>query len=240
MESLGIDNEAVARQELLGDVDSRLEVAARVATKVDDEAVEAFHRQLCEGDDELLVGILAEVLDLDIARGLVEHIGSCDAVGLDLVADDGKLMLVSLESSDHAQAYLGALGAFQGVHGDLVGEALTSEHGVVDGDDLVACEESGLLSWSAADDVLHAQGVVADDKLDAHAIERSSEVVLGQLYVLSGDIDGVGVELAEDEGYGLLDELVDIDRVDVLLVNAREKVRQLVGSRLDGDAQPVA
>lgn len=65
------------------------------------------------------------------------------------------------------------------------------------------------------------------------------EVVGGDLHVLGGDVDRVGVELAEDDRDGLVDKRVDVDLVDVLVVDDAQEVVEPVVAVVD-DGQPVA
>ncbi len=141
--------------------------------------------------------------------------------------------------AQHADGDLRALGSFEPVHGLFVGDLLAHEALAVDHHDLVAGEHASLLGRSVLDDVLHSDGVLSDGELDAHAREAAFEVVGGSLHVLGGDVDRVGVELAEDDRDGLVDKRVDVDLVDVLVVDDAQEVVEPVAAVVD-DGQPVA
>ena len=237
--ALGIDDEAVLGQELVGNLYGRLQVTACIAAQVDAEALEAFLRQLGQGDEQFGVGVLAEVLDADIARLAVEHVGGGDALGGYLATGDGNAAHLRLAIAQDAQLDLGVLGTLQAVHGFLVGERLTRKGLVIDHDNLVASNDASTLGRTVADNLLHVERVLTDGELDAHAGERAAQVVVGLLHVLGRDIDGVGVQLGEYLGHSLLDEVVDIDRVHILVVDDVQQVVELVAAAVD-DAQAIA
>ena len=125
------------------------------------------------------------------------------------------------------------------MHGLLVCDNLSHEGLVVDAHDLVARHDARTLGRSIADDVLHVDGVLADGELDAHARERAFQVVGGYLHVLGINVDGVGVQLRQDERNGLLDQRVDVDRVHILVVDNMQDVVKSVAAAVD-DVQAVA
>ena len=125
------------------------------------------------------------------------------------------------------------------MHSLLVGQALTSKHRVVDGDNLIASQHASLLGRTLADDVLHTQGVVTNHKLDTHTRERAAQVVIGGLHILRRDIGGMRVKLCQNLGHSLLHQVGHIDGIDILVINDIEQVVQFVAARID-DAQPVA
>ena len=116
------------------------------------------------------------------------------------------------------------------VHGLLVGQRLAREGRVVNGHNLVAGQHTGLLGGAVANDILHAQGVVADDELDAHARERAAQVVVGCLHILGADVDRVGVQLREYLRHGLFHQVAHIHGVYILVVDDVEQIVQLVAA----------
>ena len=97
--------------------------------------------------------------------------------------------------AQHAQFHFRVLRTFQPVHGFFVGQCLTRKLLVVHLHNLIAGYQARTLGRTVLDDVLHMQGVLSDGELDAHARERSLQVVVGYLHILGRDIDGVGVQL---------------------------------------------
>ena len=237
--AFGIDDKLALGEELIGNLHSRLEIATRIATQVDDQTGESLLCQLRQGDEKLGIGVLAEILYLNIAAFIVEHITGGNALGGNLTTSDGNMADSLLAVADDTQLHLRVLRTLQTVHGLLVGNLLADKDRVVDLDNLVASQHTGTLCGAVADDILHADGVLTDGELDADAGERAAEVVVGNLALTGSDVDGVRVELAEDLRHGLLNEVVHIDGVDVLVVDDMQQIVQFVSAGID-DAQTVA
>ena len=83
------------------------------------------------------------------------------------------------------------------------------------------------------------QSVLANDKFDAHAGERTLQVVIGALHVFGTDVDRVRVEFRQYLGHSFLYEVVDVDRVDVLVVDNMQQIIESVGTAVD-DVEPVS
>ena len=62
-------------------------------------------------------------------------------------------------------------------------------------------------------------GVFAYCELDAYTGERAFEVVVGCLDIFCADVDRVRVQLSEDLRNGFLHQVVDIHRVNILVVD---------------------
>ena len=121
-----------------------------------------------QGDEQLGIGVLAEVLDLDIAAVVVEHIAAGDALRGYLATGDGDMTDLLLAVADDAEFHLRILRTLQAMHGLLVGDFLTDEHRVIDLDNLIACQQSGTFGRTVADDILHADGVLTDGELNTN------------------------------------------------------------------------
>ena len=80
---------------------------------------------------------------------------------------------------------------------------------------------------------------MADGKLNAYPRERATQVVIGYLYVLGGDIYAVRVQLCQYLRHGFLYQVVDVYRIDIAVVYQMQQVVQLVAAAID-DAEPVA
>ena len=81
------------------------------------------------------------------------------------------------------------------MHRLLVGNFLADKHRVVDLYDLISRNQTSTLCRSVADDILHADGILTDGKLNADARKRTLQVVGGYLYILGSDVGGMGIEL---------------------------------------------
>ena len=144
-----------------------------------------------------------------------------------------------LTIAQDAQLHLRILGTLQAVHGLGIGTDLAYEDGVVDLDNLIACQHTSALCRTIADDILHTDGVLTDGELDTDAKERATQVVVSNLSLTSRDVDGMGVELSQNLRHGLLHQVIDVDRIHILIVNDVEQVVEFVTARID-DVQSVA
>ena len=81
------------------------------------------------------------------------------------------------------------------MHRLLVGNTLAYEYLTVNTDNLVACQQPSPVSRAALDNILYAQRIITDDKLNPHTRERTFEIVRRQLYILCTDIDRMRVQL---------------------------------------------
>ena len=125
------------------------------------------------------------------------------------------------------------------MHGFLVGDDLAYERLAVYRHNLVASQQAGLFGRSVLYHILHVYGVISDHKLDAHTAERSFQVVGGSSHILGTDVNGVWVQLREDERYRLVYQRVDIHRIHILVVDDVQQVVEPVASAVD-DIEPVS
>ena len=166
--TLCVDDELVLRQELITDLYGSVKIAPRIVTKVDDEIVESLLRKRGQCYQQLAIGGFAKVLDADVARMVVNHIGRRDAALGYLATGDRELLYALLSVSHHPDLDLRVSGPFQSAHGFLIGNLLTNEGAVVNGHNLVTCQQASPFGRAVLDDALHVDGVFANDKLDAH------------------------------------------------------------------------
>ena len=143
--SLGIDDHLVLGQQLIGNVDSRLQVAAAILLKVEHKALHAFNFQLLQGFTELLMGSSSEIADADVADGRAYHVGSIDGLDGNLVADNGKRQLVFDACTDDSQFDFCPLGTTESAHDFLLRHLHACNRTVVDRDDAVAGNDAHLL-----------------------------------------------------------------------------------------------
>ena len=169
--SLCVDDEFLVGQELVGHVDGCCQVSATVVAKVDTQVLESLLRELCQGDEHLWIGILAEVLDAHVSGLVVEHIGCRDALGRYLASGHGEGLYLLAAVAHHTNLYLGVFLSLESVHGFLVGDNLAYERLAVYRHNLVASQQAGLFGRSVLYHILHVYGVISDHKLDAHTAE---------------------------------------------------------------------
>ena len=73
-------------EELVGDFDGLIEGTAGIAANVEQEPAHAFARQIVQGALEVAVGVLAEILQLDVGRRRIDHECGRDRRDVHLVA----------------------------------------------------------------------------------------------------------------------------------------------------------
>ena len=144
-----------------------------------------------------------------------------------------------LAIADNAQFNLGILWTLKAVHGLLVGNLLTYKGRIVNLNNLIASQHTGTLGRTITNHVLHTDGVLTDGKLDTDAKERAAQVVVGNLAITGTDVNRMGIELSQNLRHGFLNQLVDVNRIHILIVDDMEQVVELVTTRVD-DIQAVA
>ena len=174
---LGEDDGLVGGQELIDHEHRHLHEAATVAAQVDHVALGTLLLQAGHGGDEFVIGVAPELVDLDVARVLVDHVVGIDGVDRDVATGDGEgQYLVAVLALD-AQLHLAALVAAQALHDHAVGHALARGCRVVDAHDAVSRHDAHFLAGATGYHLNHADGVVDHHKRDADAAERAVQVV---------------------------------------------------------------
>ena len=125
------------------------------------------------------------------------------------------------------------------MHGFGIGTYLTNKDRIVHLHNLVASHHASPFSRTVTDDILDPDGVLTDNELNADTEERATQVVVGNLPFTRRDIDGMRIELCQDLGHGLLHEIIDVNRIHILVIDDVEQIVQLVTTRID-DTQPIA
>ena len=173
LSTFGIDNEPSARQEFVGHLDGRHQVAAGVAAKVDGQILKTFLRQTGQGDEQFGIGFLPEILNPDVTSVVVEHVGGSNTLHGYLAAGDGDTVQLLFLIAQNAHLDLGILLAFQLAHSGLVGNLFTDEGLAVDLDNLVTCQHTGTLGRAVTNYVLNVDSILTNGELDAYAKERA-------------------------------------------------------------------
>lgn len=119
--------------------------------------------RVCQSDEHLWIGVLAEVLDADISGVVIEHIGSGDTLGRYLATGDGEGLHLLAAIAGDANLHLGILRTLEAVHRFLIGDNLAYERLAIYGYNLITCQQSSLFGWSVLNHILHMDGVLADD-----------------------------------------------------------------------------
>ena len=214
-EVVGIDDHALAGDELVADFEGHVEVAAAVATQVEDEVFHALFLQAADGFFEFGGGGGGEAFEFDVAGERVGHEADVDAVHRDGAAGDDELDGFFFAAAHHGDFHLGTFFAAQVLAYPVVGDALSDRHGVIDLDDLVTGHQSDFFRRTVDDDLHHVDGVL--DELEGHA-----DAVEGALQgfghggnVLGGDVGGVRVQLFEHLVDGSVGQRVEVNGIHV-------------------------
>ena len=237
--ALGVDDELVLGQKLIHHLCGRGEDAPRVVAQVDDQILEFLLRELGQRNEHLGIGSLSEALDAYVSCGLVEHVGSGNAVLRNLSARYREILDALGTIAHDADLHLRVLRAFQPVHGFFGRNLLSNEGLPIHADNLVACQKSRLLGRPVLHHILHMDRILTNGKLNAHPRERSFQVVGSRLSILRADIHRVRVELRQDLRDGPIDERIYIHIVHILIVYEMEQVVEPVAAVVD-DVEPVA
>ena len=237
--ALSIDDEAILGKKLIHHLDGSGEVAAAVATQIDHKALESFHFEFGQRGEQLGVGGFAEVLDFDVTKFFVNHVGGIDALEGNVASDNGEVEGLGLPMAQHSYFHFGAFLTFQSVEGLFIGDNLAHVGFAIHGHNLVSCQNAHFLRRSPFDDASDSHSVFADDKLDAYSAKGTFQVIVGGLSVFGRNVGGVGVEFFQNLGHGLFHDVGNIDGIDVLVIDDVEQVVQFVGRSVD-DVEPVA
>ena len=139
--------------------------------------------EFCQGDNHLGIGVLTEVLYLDITGLVVNHIGRGNTADGNVAACHFEGFHLFLAKSENSNFYLRVFWSFQPVHGFFVGHLFANEFLAVDFHNLVACKQSSALGRTILDDALDVDGIFTNHKLDANSRERTLQVVSRYLCV---------------------------------------------------------
>ena len=88
--AVNADDQLVGGQELVGHAQGHLHKSAAVSAQVDHITLGALIAEARHGSHELLISIASELIDLDIARVLVQHIVGSDCILRDGTARDSE------------------------------------------------------------------------------------------------------------------------------------------------------
>ena len=193
--TLRVHYQFVLWQKLVGHLYSRLEETTRVVAKVDNEVLAALLRQLGQSNEHVGISSFAEVLNADIARIVVEHVGGSYAFLRDVAACDGKFQRLFMPITQYADAHLCVFRTFQSAHGLVVGNGFAHKGLSVYAHHLIAGQQSCSFGRCILYHVLHVQRVFADVELDTHARERPFQLVVGGLHVFGCDVNRVRIEV---------------------------------------------
>ena len=224
--TLCIDDEIAFLQELLGNVDSSLQIASSVLLQVENQVVHPLLAQLIKALEELLMGCGTKVTDTDIADTWTDHIGGIDGLHGNLVAHNGKLQQILDALTDDAQTHLRALRATEALHDLLLRHLHTSDGRIIDQHNTVACQDAYLLRRTIRNGLNHEQGVLDHIELHTDALEIAIQGLAEIFHLLWGEITGMGIELVEHATDGILHQFPFIDTIHIEITDGNLGILQ--------------
>ena len=232
--AVGRDDDRVGRQERRRDRDRALEQAARVVAQVEDEAlqVRVLLVQVLQLVDEILDGAILELADTQPRVARLDHLGA-DALGADLLADDVDREGAPLALAEDGQHDLGVRLAAHALDGLVDRQALDQR--VVDLGDEVAALQAGAKRGRAFDRADDLDQAVFHAHLDADADEAAGRGLAEFLEGLLVEVLRMRVEAGDHAADRVADELLLVDRLDVVALDHAEDRRELL-KLFDGQA----
>ena len=232
--AVGRDDDRIGRQERRRDRDRAFEQAARVVAQVEDEALQigVLLVQILQLVDEVLDGAILELTDAQPRIARLDHLGA-DALGADLLADDVDRERAPLALAEDGQHDLGVRLAPHALDG-LV-DRQTLDQRVVDLGDEVAALQAGTKRGRAFDRAHDLDQAVFHAHLDADADEAAGRGLAEFLEGLLVEILRVRVEAGHHAADRVADELLFVDRLDIVALDHAEDSRELL-KLLDGQA----
>ena len=228
--SFHIHDELVLRQELVCHLHGRVHIASCVVAQVDYEVGESLLRQLSQGDEQFGIRSLAETLNLDVARVVVEHIGGGNALLRDVAASHGEVFHSLLSVAHHSYLHLSVLRTLQSSHSLVLSDYLAHEGLAVYAHNLVAGKQSRTLCRTVLHHILHMNSILAYCELNAHTRERAFQLVGLRLRVLGAYIGRMRIEVGQYLRYCHVYKRVDVHLVNILVVDDVQEIRQAVGA----------
>ena len=221
--TLGIDDEAVGWQELVGHVDGRVHQTAAIASQVDDETFGTLVVEFGEGGDKLVVGGPSEFAYFDVPRFVVEHESGVDAIYGNVATrhfiDERLFGSLAQDFEFHG----GAFGTPQVFHYPFVAYAFAHESGIVDGNNAVAGQYAHFFGRAAGDNANHVDRIVQNIELYTNTAERTFQLLVDALQIFGRDIGRVGIEFAQYFRHDILYKFVSVYRIDVLLFDTLQQ-----------------
>ena len=235
-----VDDHLALRQELVGHLDRLVERTAGVAADVEHETTHPLGRQIPKRPLEIAVGVLAEILQLDVAGGRIEHEVGGDRGNVDFVARHFERNQLIVAAAPERDVDRRPLRTAQLLHRLFGGPALGVL--VADARERVAASYAFLVGRRAFE---HAR---RDDVAVGGALNLDAEAVVAAFLTLAHLRVGFRIEearmriqRAEHAANRAVDEAVGFDSPDVVRLNRveRDGERLVIGSLVvDGQCAP--
>ena len=229
MAVLSIDDQLLLVQEFVGDQNRLIEIAARIAPEVEDQFGDAFRPQRSQRLLHLRGGGAGELPQFDVTDAVGDAECRFDALDRNLVAYDIDADQLADSLPSESEVHCRAARTAQFLHHVALRNLLSRHERVVDLDDAVAGLDSGLVARSLRDDVQHDHRVGGHVEDHADAVELALQRFVQLLHLGSRNVDRMRIQLLDQQRYDMFGQRIHRHRIDILVLDQRERVSQFVG-----------
>lgn len=225
---LRVDNQLPLVEKLVGHQNRLVEEAARIAAQVENQLADPLAAQRVERPRQLLVGRPGELPQADVADAVGDAEGRLDT-------SDGYHVTHHLDRNQvgnslpaQPQTDLRAARTAQHLDHLLLRNAASGHERVADFEDAVPGPHPRLVARTVGDDVEHDDRIGGHVEDHADAVELTLEGLVERLHLRGGDVDRMGVQFAHEQRDDMLGKRIHRDGVDVLVLDERERIGELV------------
>ena len=217
--TLCIDDKVAFLQELLGDIDSCLQISAAIFLQIENEISHSLLTQLIQALQEFLMGRSTEVSNTDIADARANHIGSINRLDGNLITDNSKLQHILDTLTNDAQVDLRAFRATQTLHDLLLRHLDTSDSCIIYQDDTVACQDAHFLRGPIRNRLDNEQGILDHIKLHTNSLEISIQRLIEAFHFLWREIAGMWIELIQHAPNSIFHQFLLVNTIHIEIGN---------------------
>ena len=226
-----VHDQVALGQEAVRHLDRLIERAAGIAAQVEDQTLHALLRELAQCSTQFRIGVLPEVLKLDVASRRVQQDRGGDRRNVDFIPHDGKLDGFVVGGASNRDVHRRALGSAQLSH-RLFGVPALGRL-ALDEDDDVATAQTSLVRGRAFEDVEDGDVAIDDVDGDAQAVVAAFLALTHLGKTARVHEARMRIERLEHPGNGAVDQPVGLHLADVLLLDGLQSGRKylvLVGN----------
>ena len=213
------------RQELVGHFDGLIERTAGIAPNVEHEPAHTLASQVVQGTFEVAIRVLAEILQLDVGRRRIDHERGRHGRDVHLVARDVERNQLLVAPPPQLDVHRRPLGAAQFLHRLLGAPAFGAF--LADLRERVAAAHAFLVGRRSLEDAGR------DDVAFRRALDLNAEAVIASFLALAHlrvgfriEEAGVWIQRAQHAANRAVDQVVGLDRPDVVGLNGVERDRK--------------
>ena len=231
---LGVDNQLPLVEKFVGHGNRLVEEPSGIAAQVENQPVDPLGAQKGERPAHLHRGGPGELAQLDITDAALDAERRFDALDGDGAAHDLHLHQLGnplpLQPETHGRAARPA----QAPDDVVLRNLAPGDQRIVDFDDAVARPDPDLVAGPLRNDVQHDNRVGRHVENHADAVELAFERLVHGRHFGRGNIDRMGVELADQKWDDMLGERIHRHRVDVLVLDERKGLQKFAVGTLLG------